>query len=126
AQAASAQGITTAALSGTVIGTNGAPLAGATVTAVHVPSGTRYEGITRSDGRYTMPGMRVGGPYRVTVSFLGFEDQVRENITLNLGTSSDVSFNMRETALRVDGITVTAAGQGAIMSPDRTGAATAV
>ncbi|HSJ08583.1 MAG TPA: carboxypeptidase regulatory-like domain-containing protein [Longimicrobiales bacterium] len=125
ASASFAQSITTAAVGGVITGADNAPLAGATVTAVHVPSGTTYQGVTRSDGRFTMQGMRVGGPYRITVSFLGYENAVRENITLNLGVATDLNINMRQTAVQIEGLTVTAE-QNTIMSSDRTGAATAV
>ena len=120
-----AQGITTAALGGRVTNVAGEPVAGATVTAVHQPSGTTYVGITRADGRYTIPGMRVGGPYRVTVSFIGFGEETRENLTLNLGTTVDLDIVLRESAVRLQSIEVTTEQTG-ILSPDRTGAATAV
>lgn len=120
-----AQGVTTAAVGGQVTGANAAPISGAIVTALHVPSGTRYQGLTRSDGRYTIPGMRVGGPYTITASYIGYEDAAQENVTLNLGVQTDVNFQLREAAIRLEGISVTAAS-GGILSSDRTGAATAV
>jgi hypothetical protein len=120
-----AQGVTTASITGTVIAANGSPVSGATIVALHEPSGTRYGGLTRADGRYFIPGMRVGGPYRVTVNHLAFETQSRENVNLTLGVASEVSFVLRETAIAVEG--VTAIGQAdAVFSSDRTGAATSV
>jgi hypothetical protein len=126
AGSALAQGVTTAALSGTVSGTAGNRLAGATVVAVHTPTGTRYSALTRSDGRFSIPGMRVGGPYEVAVTFIGFERQVRDNVTLNLGVATELDFVLRETAVALEGITVTVAQADATFSPDRTGAATQV
>jgi hypothetical protein len=123
--AASAQGVTTASVTGTVTGPAGNPLSGVNIVAVHQPSGTRYAGVTRADGRYFIPGMRVGGPYTVTASFLGYETQSREGVQLNLGVATDVQFTLREAAIGVEGITVTA-GRDATFSPDRTGAATQV
>jgi hypothetical protein len=114
--------VTTASISGLVTDASRTPLAGATLVAVHEPSGTTYSTVSRSDGRYFVPGMRVGGPYSVTVSLIGFEDQVRQNVSLDLGVSTNVDFTMREMALRLDEITVTAG----IFSSDRTGAATSV
>jgi hypothetical protein len=125
AQQLSAQGVTTAAVGGVVVDPAGNPLPGATITATHVPSGTRYQGVTRADGRYTIPGMRVGGPYTVTVGYIGYEDQVQQNLTLNLGTTLDLNFTLRESAIRLDAIDVTGERTG-IMSSERTGAATAV
>lgn len=120
-----AQGVTTAGIGGVVTDAAGAPLAGATIQATHVPSGTRYTGVTRSDGRYTIPGMRVGGPYTVAVSHIGYEEQVQTNISLGLGTIADLTFRMTQSAIRLDMIDVTAE-RSAILSSERTGAATAV
>ncbi|MGQ0816292.1 MAG: TonB-dependent receptor [Gemmatimonadota bacterium] len=121
---ANAQGVTTGAITGTVSGPQG-PVVGANVVAEHGPSGTRYGALTRADGRFSIPGMRVGGPYRVTVSSIGFENATRENVTVSLGVSTPVEIGMRVSAVEVEGITVTAE-QEAILSPDRTGAATSV
>ena len=63
---ASAQGVTTSGLTGIVKDAQGAVVPGATVKAVHEPSGTTYEAVTQGDGRFFIPGMRVGGPYTVT------------------------------------------------------------
>ncbi len=120
-----AQGVTTASISGVVTDAAGAPLANATVIAVHVPSGTRYGSTTRADGRVTIPGMRVGGPYTVTVTHIGFESQAKENIFLNLGVAADVQFVMREVGVQLEAITIEAE-PGGILSSERTGAATSV
>ncbi|MBW3630144.1 MAG: carboxypeptidase regulatory-like domain-containing protein [Gemmatimonadetes bacterium] len=120
-----AQGITTATLSGTVRGPTGEPIRGVTISAIHQPSGTRYGGVTRADGRYSILGMRVGGPYRLTASGVGRETQVSENVSLNLGVATDIDFVLREAATAIEGITIT--GQtNAVLSPDRTGAATSL
>src|SRR3990172_12839641 len=87
-----AQGVTTASISGTVMGDDGRPIAEATVTAVHTPSGTTYSARTRSDGRFTIPGMRGGGPYRVSVARIGFGNQVKANNFLSLGSATDLAF----------------------------------
>jgi hypothetical protein len=124
-EAANAQGVTTGAVTG-IVTADGSPVAGANVIALHQPSGTRYGAITRADGRFSMPGMRVGGPYTITVSHIGFTTQERPNVTVNLGVATEVNFVVQERAVEVAGITVTAEGQDAILSPDRTGAATSV
>lgn len=120
-----AQGVTTGSVSGVVTGPGQSPVAGATVSALHQPSGTTYRAVTRADGRFSIPGMRVGGPYRVTVSPVGFDAQVRENVVVNLGVTTDIEFSVRQVAVEVEGITVT--GQrSSILSSERTGAATSV
>jgi hypothetical protein len=121
--ASNAQGVTTSAINGIVLDTEGWPLPAATVLALHVPSGTQYGTTTRNDGRFAIPGMRVGGPYRVTVSYVGFENQVRENIYLTLGVAVDLEFTMRDTKIEIDEVTITAE-RNAIFSSDRTGSAT--
>src|SRR6185503_19319000 len=80
-----AQGVTTGVLNGTVTNDQKQPVAGANVIAIHLPSGTSYEATSRADGRFAIPGMRIGGPYSVTVAFGGtgtaFEPQTQENVT---------------------------------------------
>jgi hypothetical protein len=125
AATASAQGITTAAISGRVTDEGGNPRADAQVVAIHLPSGTTYQGRTRQDGRATIPGMRVGGPYRVTATVLGFEPSVRDSVFLALGVVADLQFVMRPAAVRLAQVTVTAEGE-TVFSSERTGAATSV
>src|ERR1700723_1660568 len=60
-------------------------LAGATVVALHTPTGTKYTTTTRKDGRFNLPGLRVGGPYILTISYVGFKEEKQENINLTLG-----------------------------------------
>ena len=120
----SAQGVTTASMTGTVTGAGGAPLAGARVRAVHVPSGTAYNAPARADGRYTIPGMRVGGPYVVTASAIGYAPQRRDDVTLSLGVAADIAFTLAQAAQQLEGVTVTA--QTGVLSSTRTGAATTV
>ena len=66
-----AQGVTTGSMAGTVINAQSQPVEGASVIAIHLPSGTTYEATTRADGRFAIIGMRVGGPYSVTVAHSG-------------------------------------------------------
>jgi outer membrane receptor protein involved in Fe transport len=122
---ASSQGVTTAALTGKVTSTNGEALQGANVIAVHVPTGTRYGSGTQQDGRYIIPNMRVGGPYTVTASLIGYKRFVREQIYLQLSQSLEVSFSLTEEGIETGEVVATGV-RGAILNPDRTGAATSV
>ena len=60
--------VTTASMAGKVTDASNEPIIGATVQAVHQPSGSRYGTVTNVDGRYSIQGMRTGGPYRVEIS----------------------------------------------------------
>ena len=82
-----AQGVTTSSITGIVTDANRSPLAGANVVALHEASGTTYSARTRGDGRVSLPGMRVGGPYKVTATYIGFQPQVQDSVLLVLGVS---------------------------------------
>jgi hypothetical protein len=122
-----AQGVTTGSLTGRVIDANELPVVGAKVIATHVPSGTNYEATTRADGRYSIPGMRVGAGYIVTVEHGGtgstFDPQVQEDVVVNLGVTTDLDFIVRALAVEV---TVTAPQSDVVFSSERTGAATQI
>src|SRR5688572_7474887 len=127
---ASGQGVTTGSITGVVADEQMRAVAGASVVAIHAPSGSVYEATTRGDGRYSIPGMRVGGPYSVTVSFTGtgggtaFQPQTEDNITVNLGVATDVPITVRAIAIE-ERVPVTAQIDP-VFSSSRTGAATAV
>ncbi len=122
-QSAQAQGVTTGSFAGRVTAQSG-PLVGARVTAVHEPSGTRYEAITRAEGRFTIPAVRVGGPYTVTAIALGFERHSQAGLQVELGRSTDINFEMTQAVVTLTGVEVTATG-GA-MSSRTTGASTTI
>lgn len=116
--------VTTSSLTGTVIDEKGESLPGASVTAVHNPSGSRYSTSTNVQGKYTVPGMRVGGPYTITVKFIGYRDRVVDNISLTLGTASTVNAKLDQSSTQLVEVMVMATAKNAIISSDRTGAAT--
>jgi len=68
--------VTTSSVQGSVQDTEGEVLIGATVKATHEPSGSVYGAVTNIDGRFNLPNLRVGGPYSIEVSYLGFESQI--------------------------------------------------
>jgi hypothetical protein len=124
-----AQGVTTGALNGLVTNEQQQPIQAASVIAIHLPSGTSYETVTRADGRFTIPGMRLGGPYSVTVAYTGttgtaFEPQTQEDVTVNLGIATDLIFRVRAIAVQ-ETVTVSATVDP-VFSSSRTGAATSV
>ena len=121
---ADAQGVTTGSITGTVLDPQKAPVPGASVLAVHEPSGTRYEATTRADGRFSLPGMRVGGPYSVTATLSGFQPQTVKEVVVNLGVEADLVLTLGQAALTEE-VTVTAQSSE-VFNAARTGAATTV
>ncbi len=116
--------ITTAGISGRVVGASTGKeeaLPGATIVATHVPSGTTYGTATVADGRYTIPGMRVGGPYTIKISFVGYKEQVFENLTLNLGVIATLDVKLVEEGTQLEEVVITS-DRNDIFSSDRTGA----
>jgi Carboxypeptidase regulatory-like domain len=110
---------TTSEIIGLVTGDK-APLAGATVTAVHTPSGSTYKTTTRSDGRFNLPNVRIGGPYTVTVSYVGYQTSQHDEITLILGQEFKTDFNLLTESKQLSEVTVTASG-GKIFNSGHTG-----
>src|SRR5438046_4385338 len=117
------QGVTTAAMSGVVTDQNGAPLADANVVAVHVPSGTQYRAVTRAGGAYNIPGMRVGGPYRVTATRIGYRVHTEENVSLALGQDLRVDFRLEAQAVQLEAVEA-AAQRDEVLNASRSGAGT--
>lgn len=120
-----AQGVTTASVSGTVTDSQGQPIPGATVIVLHTPSGTKYGSSTQLDGRFYVRGLRVGGPYQITVSDVGYKTQEVRNVNLEIGQNLELNFKLAEQAVSVGGVEVVAENHG-LMNTNRTGAATTV
>lgn len=119
------QGVTTSSIGGKITDNAGEPLPGASVVAIHGPSGTTYGAATDFDGFYRISGMRIGGPYKITISYVGFNDDVSEGIFLNLGQSERISKQLSENATALDEIVVTAQNNG-IFDSNKTGASTSI
>jgi Carboxypeptidase regulatory-like domain/TonB dependent receptor len=122
-RSAAAQGVTTSAINGFVTGDDGTPLADAVVVAVHVPSGTQYRTSARTGGAYSLLNMRVGGPYRVTATMIGFQPRTQENVQLNLGETQRLDLSLSAQAVELQEIAVTAE-RDEVLDAGRTGAAT--
>ncbi|MBK8955705.1 MAG: TonB-dependent receptor [Saprospiraceae bacterium] len=103
-----AQGVTTSQLSGLISDSKGEPLIAASVFAIHTPSGTAYAVNTREDGRYNIPNMRVGGPYTIKVTYVGYSTEQRENVYFELGENKKLSFALNETTTELTTVDVIA------------------
>jgi hypothetical protein len=116
---------TTATLLGLVASEDGEALPGATVQALHVPTGQKYATTTREDGRYTLPNMRVGGPYTITVTYVGYQTNAINGIELSLGEKRILDFALKASAVDL-GELVIEAKQSDILNSERTGAETTI
>ncbi|QNE38396.1 TonB-dependent receptor [Hymenobacter sp. NBH84] len=119
------QGVTTSAMNGTITDQTGAGLPGATIIAVHTPTNTQYVAPTNSDGRFNIQNMRVGGPYTVRVTFVGYQDFLREGVYLTLGQNLRLDVNLSEATQQL-GEVVVSGRQDPVINSNRTGAATTV
>ena len=90
--------VTTSNINGVVKDASGKALEGATVTATHTPSGTRYVTASKKEGVFTIPNARIGGPYSVVVNYLGFQPVTLSNINLLLGEPYFLDVVLGETA----------------------------
>lgn len=114
--------ITTSALSGLIVDEQSQPMIGAVITATHTPSGTVYNATSNTEGRYNIQGMRPGGPYTVTVSYVGYEKPEIGGINLQLGNTFmlDVPMALNATALGE----VVVVGTASKFQTEKTGAVT--
>src|SRR3954447_15920709 len=116
--------VTTGNLAGTVTDATGAALPGVTVEAIHTPTGTHYQTVTEASGRFVLPSVKVGGPYKVTANLEGFKASQASNITVNLGSTTEVGLKMQLSAVS-ESITVTARPDD-IINPNKTGSTSTV
>lgn len=125
AQLSWGQGATTAAMSGIISDKTGQGLPGATVIAVHTPTNTQYVAPTNADGRFNIQNMRVGGPYIVKVTFVGFKDFTRNGIFLSLGQNQRFDQTLSDASTELAEVTVSGR-RDPIINAGRTGASTTV
>ncbi len=102
---ASAQ-VTTSALGGKVISDKNEDLIGVTVVATHVPTGAKRGTATEVDGRFTIPNLAPGGPYTVTVTYVGYKEQTVNNVFLTLGNTTRLNFVLAAEAQALNEVVV--------------------
>ncbi len=119
------QGVTTSSIRGKIVDPTNVPVFAATVVATHTPTGTQYGTITQDDGRFDMRNMKIGGPYTVTVTFIGYKETKQENIYLQLNKTAEINMVLHEDNVQIDEITIVY-DKNDVISQDRTGAQTNV
>ncbi len=117
--------VTTSNIRGKVTDDQNLALLGANIVAVHTPTGTVYGAITNEDGRFNLLNLRVGGPYNVSISYLGFKTHEQNDVYLTLGKTFNIEVAMVADSQTLDEVVVTS-DQGGTFGNDRTGAETSV
>ena len=116
--------VTTSSVKGMVTDESGTTMPGATVVATHVPSGTSYGVVTRDDGGYVIPNMRIGGPYTIEASFTGFQSFAINDVYLQLGEKRNIDMEFK-TGVDLNEVLVVGE-RNPLINPDKTGASTLI
>ena len=117
--------VTTSNIRGLVMDDQDQPLFGANIVAIHTPTGTKYGSISNEDGRFNLLNLRVGGPYTVEISYVGFKPYLLTDVNLSLGQTFNVDVKLASESQALDEVTVVSDRSGTFSS-DRTGAETSV
>jgi len=116
--------VTTSNLTGVVRDAAGGTLTGATISATHQPTGSRYSTVSQANGQYTIANMRTGGPYLVSITYVGYDQQRFEDIFLQLSEATVLNATLSKTNTTLEQVVVTGGGRNRILSANRTGAVT--
>jgi len=117
--------VTTSSMTGTIKDAKGA-LPGASVKATHTPTGTVYSVSTNSDGRFTIGGMRVGGPYTIEISFIGYRPEKQTEVYLKLGEPYLENITLVDNSSTLAEVKVVGQSNNAIMNSNKSGANTVI
>lgn len=117
------QGSTTSSIRGRVVDKSGEALPGSTIVAIHTPTGNEYGSVADVDGYFVLSNMRIGGPYTITVSFVGFQDYAKKDVYLSLGQTFSLDVSMSEETLQLQEVVVSGV-KDEVFDGNRTGAST--
>jgi hypothetical protein len=118
--------VTTSNIKGLILDENSEPLPGANVVAIHTPTGTKYGAATNFDGRFNLLNLRVGGPYSITISYVGYKDQSYDDVFLTLGQTQNLDTAMVPDSEQLETVVIQGSGGTGTFGSDRTGAETSV
>ena len=110
--------VTTGSISGFIKDNQGKTLSGASVLAVHEPSGTKYKTMSTNEGRFNLAGLRIGGPYKLTISYVGFNQQDISDITIQLGEPSRIDVSLDNSQTQLQEVVVSGTRKGALISKE--------
>lgn len=119
------QGVTTSSLNGRVVDSDGEPLTGATVVAVHTPTGSTYGNTTNEKGFYRIPNMRIGGPYKVKITYVGYQPFESSDIYLTLGQAFELDVEMSGEGVSLAEVEITSS-RSDVFDGNRTGTETVI
>ncbi|MCK5401926.1 MAG: carboxypeptidase regulatory-like domain-containing protein, partial [Flavobacteriaceae bacterium] len=118
--------VTTSNIKGLILDETSQPLPGANVVAIHTPTGTKYGAATNIDGRYNLLNLRVGGPYTITISYVGYKEQSFNDVYLTLGKTQNLDVSLVPDNEQLDTVVIQGTGGTGTFGSDRTGAETSV
>ncbi|MFI3266632.1 MAG: carboxypeptidase regulatory-like domain-containing protein [Rikenellaceae bacterium] len=118
--------VTTSSVGGVVNDQTGEPLVGATVLAIHEPSGTQYGAVVDSKGYYRLQNLRPGGPYSISVSMLGYVGVEVTDLELALADNLIQNYVLKDEAKGIDAVAVIVEGENSNMKSSQAGAITNV
>lgn len=118
--------VTTSNIKGLILDQTSTPLPGANVLAIHTPTGTKYGAASNIDGRFNLLNLRVGGPYSITISYVGYKEQSYNDVYLTLGKTQNLDVTLSEDSETLETIVIQGTGGSGTFGSDRTGAETSV
>ncbi|TPG32072.1 carboxypeptidase regulatory-like domain-containing protein [Flavobacterium pectinovorum] len=115
---------TTSSIKGIVKSSSNELLPGASILAVHTPTGTKYSAVSNEDGRFSILNMRIGGPYKITVTFVGFQNQEYTDINLDLGKPFNLAVQLQDASQALEEVKIVSKDK--IFKSGKTGAETTI
>jgi len=116
---------TTSSIKGIVKGSDSELLPGATIQAVHSPTGSKYSALSNADGRFNILNMRIGGPYKIVVTFVGYQTQEFNDVYLDLGKVFNLDILLKDESQKLEEVVITAS-KSKVFGSGRTGAETTI
>lgn len=116
--------ITTSSITGAIKSTTDEPLVGASIVATHIPTGTKYTAVSRAGGIIRIDNMRSGGPYKIEVTYVGYDKETYDDIYLQLAESFILNPQLKKTEKVLETVVLTTSGRSQILNKNRTGSVT--